>query len=138
MSPKCVWELEDYRVKGGHLHSGFCHAAVHHSLCYPFPEAFSHSFICFIPVNVLFSFFSDFIPELFFFSPLGIYLQCCVLINYCICPSVDGGKTEGYVQGSQHSFTGGLIEGSMQSITKFPGTEHWCLWFMGSLSDPHS
>lgn len=26
-------------------------------------------------------------------------------------------------------------KGFVQSITKFPGSEDWCLWFMGSLRD---
>lgn len=44
----------------------------------------------------------------------------------------------GLVQGCGCYFTGGLREGFAQSLTKFPGSEDWCLWFMGSLRDSHS
>lgn len=47
-------------------------------------------------------------------------------------------KWKGHEQDSEDCFIGVLMEGFVESSWKFPCSGEWCLWFVGSIWNPHS
>lgn len=111
------FETGGLKRKSRELHSKFCQVTIA-----IFPLLPSLSFICYF-LWVCYFHFHWFILELDFLASglplLTPALNAGVLLYDCAWLSMDCDKTEGYVQGSGHCLSGGLMEGFVQIITNF-------------------